>query len=306
MARGEGLNREHLVVKEMLAGSIAGGLADGLMYPMMTVKSRIQVQGSGSSGSTGALYMYGGPLHAIRDIATKEGLRTFYKGSATILVGVSSTALYMTTYQTIKRHLPGGEDSPVVQFGGGMFATSVSSIVAVPVEVIRQRQMVQSACAGAYMGSIHTAKSIFQQEGLRAFYRGYLLNQMLCVPFNAVFMPLWEASKRACAQLSGAESVEKLELQYELGSAFFPSALAAALTNPMDVIKTRLQVQGKSNVYSRTQYSGAWDAAKEIYKYEGIAGFSSGLTSRMMWVAPSVMICFTTFDQIMKWVTPDT
>lgn len=46
-------------------------------------------------------------------------------------------------------------------------------------------------------------------------------------------MPLWEASKHACAQLSGAESVEKLEFQYELGSALFPSAIAAALTNPM-------------------------------------------------------------------------
>jgi hypothetical protein len=56
---------------------------------------------------------------------------------------------------------------------------------------------------------------------------------MLCVPFNAVFMPLWEASKRTCARLSGAESTEKLEIQYELASAFFPSAFAAALTNPM-------------------------------------------------------------------------
>ena len=36
--------REKLIGKEMLAGSIAGGLADSLMYPMMTVKSRIQVK----------------------------------------------------------------------------------------------------------------------------------------------------------------------------------------------------------------------------------------------------------------------
>lgn len=58
------------------------------------------------------------------------------------------------------------------------------------------------------------------------------MNQMLCIPFNAVFMPLWEASKRTCAQLSGAESVEKLEIQYELASSLFPAAFAAAVTNP--------------------------------------------------------------------------
>lgn len=45
----------------------------------------------------------------------------------------------------------GGQDSPVAQFGGGILATSVSSIVSVPVEVIRQRQMVQTACEGSYM-----------------------------------------------------------------------------------------------------------------------------------------------------------
>lgn len=35
---------EYVFGKRMLAGAISGGLADGLMYPMMTVKSRLQVQ----------------------------------------------------------------------------------------------------------------------------------------------------------------------------------------------------------------------------------------------------------------------
>jgi len=70
------------------------------------------------------------------------------------------------------------------------------------------------------------------------------------------------------------------------------------------VIKTRIQVQGKSNVISKTQYSGAWDAAKVIYRDEGMTGFAKGMTSRMLWVAPSVMICFTTYDQLMKWLIP--
>ena len=36
-------SHEHILAKEMLAGGLAGTLADGLMYPMMTVKSRMQV-----------------------------------------------------------------------------------------------------------------------------------------------------------------------------------------------------------------------------------------------------------------------
>lgn len=70
-----------------------------------------------------------------------------------------------------------------------------------------------------------------------------------------------------------------------------------------DVVKTRLQVQGKSNVNSTTQYNGAWDAARTIYKHEGYKGFTKGMTSRMLWVAPSATIMFTTYDQLMKRMT---
>jgi len=45
----------------------------------------------------------------------------------------------------------GGQDNHMVQFGSGIIATFVQAIVAVPVEVIRQRQMVQTACEGSYM-----------------------------------------------------------------------------------------------------------------------------------------------------------
>jgi hypothetical protein len=44
----------------------------------------------------------------------------------------------------------GGRDSPVVQFGGGVLASLVQSTVTVPVEVVRQRQMVQTAGEGSY------------------------------------------------------------------------------------------------------------------------------------------------------------
>ena len=89
-------------------------------------------------------------------------------------------------------------------------------------------------CYGIILqGSLHTAKSIYIHEGIRAFFRGFLLNQMVWVSFNVTYLPLWEACKLACARFSGAESVEKLHVQYELGSAFICSSFAAGLTNPI-------------------------------------------------------------------------
>lgn len=56
---------------------------------------------------------------------------------------------------------------------------------------------------------------------------------MVWILFNAAYLPLWEASYRECARFSGAGSVEKLDVRYELGSAFLCSGFAAGLTNPM-------------------------------------------------------------------------
>lgn len=65
------------------------------------------MQGGGGKGGAAALYMYKGPVEAITTIVAKEGWRTFYKGYATITQTVAGQAIYMATYQSIKRYAPG-------------------------------------------------------------------------------------------------------------------------------------------------------------------------------------------------------
>eukprot|EP00898_Chlorokybus_atmophyticus_P007165 jgi/Chlat1/744/Chrsp104S00023 len=290
---------KHSVLKDALAGGFAGAVADGITYPMCTVKSRMQVQGAASAAT--ALYRYKGPLDALAGIVAKEGLRGLFKGFGTVVQVAPAQFLYMGTYESWKRLLPGGHESAMAQFCGGVVATVAQSLLMVPLEVVRQRQMVQTrAQAGAYHGSINTAVTVYRTEGWRALYRGFGMTQAVWMPFNAVFLPLWEGSKQLAAHYTGAASVHELAVEWELLSAFTSSAFAAAITNPMDIVKTRLQVQGKSNVASSTSYKGALDAVATIYKTEGAAAFMRGATSRVMWVAPSTMIMFSTYDQIMK------
>lgn len=80
---------------------------------------------------------------------------------------------------------------------------------------------------------MHVVRSIYQHEGIGALWRGFLLAQLVWGPYNAVYLPMWEGTKRLCVKLSGAESVEKLGVHYELGSSFVSAAFAAGLTNPM-------------------------------------------------------------------------
>jgi hypothetical protein len=171
---------------------------------------------------------------------------------------------------------------------------------------VRQRQQVQTAsdraAGGGYRGSLHAASVIARVEGPVALYRGFGVTQAVWAPFNAVYLPLWEGGKRAGVALSGVGSAAELPVQYELASAFCASALAAALSNPMDVVKTRLQVSGASNIAAAVPFRGATHAAAAIYAAEGLRGFARGAGGRVLWVAPSTAIMFTAYDNILKLV----
>ena len=73
---------------DFVAGGIAGIVSKCAVFPLDTIRKRLQVQ-----GPTRGLYVHkdiplysGGILHCVKHIAQKEGLRGFYKGLGVALL----------------------------------------------------------------------------------------------------------------------------------------------------------------------------------------------------------------------------
>ena len=80
---------------------------------------------------------------------------------------------------------------------------------------------------------------MLEEEGIQAFYRSYRTTLIMNVPFTAVHFATYEAAKKLLGRRVADE--DRLETHLLAGGA--AGALASAVTNPMDVVKTRLQCQ---------------------------------------------------------------
>ena len=185
--------------------------------------------------------------------------------------------------------------SPTVNSFAGAMAGMASGIVTCPLDVIKTKLQAQGAFAsrGAagppatviYSGLIGTTRTIIGQDGFKGMYRG--LGPMLLgyLPTWAVYMAVYDSSREYFyTHHYGANDQDKwLPRIYASLTAGACSTLA---TNPIWVIKTRLMSQISRNATdgARTpwHYNNTFDAARKMYRAEGLAAFYSGLAPAML------------------------
>ena len=214
------------------------------------------------------------------------GFRGVYAGVGSAIVGSApGAALFFVTYDSIKRHFA-TRSADGAQDGGAaihMLAASLGEIAAcavrVPTEVVKQR-----AQAGQHPSSLSALTSILDSrktKGLagmwRELYRGWGITVMREVPFTVIQFPLWEGMKRWSLSRNG-QATKRDVSGFE--SALFGSisgAIAAGLTTPLDVLKTRM-ILAKERTPVVKLTTG-------ILREEGASAFFRGIGPRTMWIS---------------------
>jgi solute carrier family 25 S-adenosylmethionine transporter 26 len=161
-----------------------------------------------------------------------------------------------------------------------MLAASLGEIAAcavrVPTEVVKQR-----AQASHHPSSLEALRFILDQRKTRGFahvwmelYRGWSITIMREVPFTVIQFPLWEALKKLRMSRTGRTEVSGLEGGL-LGSV--AGAMAAGITTPLDVLKTRMML-AKERQPMFTMLSS-------ILRQSGPRAFFSGIGPRVGWIS---------------------
>ncbi|KAL0342428.1 UNVERIFIED_CONTAM: Mitochondrial magnesium exporter 1 [Sesamum calycinum] len=301
---------QFLVWREFLWGAIAGAFGEGMMHPVDTIKTRMQSQAffSGSKNQNSALQL-------VRAVWATDGLAGFYRGIAPGIMGSLATgATYFGVIESTKKWME--ESHPTLgghwaHFISGALGDTLGSFIYVPCEVMKQRMQVQGSkkywtsvmvkegsrakhgmhMYGYYSGMFQAGCSIWKEQGLKGLYAGYWSTLARDVPFAGLMVTFYEAFKNMTqyakqnlfpnANLHSNSSFEGLLLGGLAGG------LSAYLTTPLDVVKTRLQVQGIA-----TRYNGWLDALYKIWLAEGVRGMFRGSIPRITWYIPASALTF--------------
>lgn len=264
----------------LLAGGVAGTTVDLTLFPLDTLKTRLQSsEGFFASG----------------------GFRGIYRGVGSAALGSApGAAFFFCTYEATKSTLAqarrrasgdGGNNKNKSSAVDHMLAASLGEVAAcsvrVPTEVVKQR-----AQAGQHGGSsLSSLRAILARRadvGLpgvwRELYRGWGITILREVPFTVIQFPLWEAlksysrgRKTSSSRAGGGGAGSDVSAAESALYGSVSGGVAAAVTTPLDVLKTRVMLS--------TERQRVWDVVTGILRQHGVRPFFAGIGPRVMWIS---------------------
>ncbi|XP_015697535.2 calcium-dependent mitochondrial ATP-magnesium/phosphate carrier protein 1-like [Oryza brachyantha] len=263
------------VLKSALAGGLASALSTSMMHPIDSMKTRVQASSLSfpdlisTLPQIGIRGLYRGSIPAILGQFSSHGLRTgIFEASKLVLKSVAPT-------------LPDIQ----VQSLSSFCSTILGTAVRIPCEVLKQRLQ-----AGIFNNVGEAIVGTMQKDGPKGFFRG--TGATLCreVPFYVAGMCLYAEAKKAAQHVLNRD----LEPWETVAVGAFSGGLAAVVTTPFDVMKTRMMTAppGTPVTMQLIVFS--------ILRNEGPLGLFKGAIPRFFWIAPLGAMNFAGYELAKK------
>ena len=262
-----------------VASALAGVTARLVTHPLDTAKTWRQ------AGTTGA-----------------RGLRARYRGlGVACALHAPALTVYLATYDRVKHALQrqragagssGGAGSTGIYAVSALCAEAVSGLVWTPLEVVKQRLQV-----AVHRSAADAVRHVVRTEGWRGLYRGYPVSLAVFMPYSVLFFILYE-NLTASWRTTGLAGLDAVPPHVAVVSGAVAAALAGAVVNPLDVVKTRWQIGDAAARGPQTPRA----LAAQMLAQDGWVVFTRGMLARALWISPSVAIGMGSFELYKSWL----
>ncbi|KAK1321794.1 hypothetical protein QJS10_CPA03g01754 [Acorus calamus] len=140
------------------------------------------------------------------------------------------------------------------------------------------------------------ASRILCEEGFRAFWKGNLVTIAHRLPYSSISFYAYERYKtylQSVPVLDRHRDNVTADVCVRLLGGGLSGLTAAAMTYPLDLVRTRLAAQ-TNEMY----YRGISHTLHTIWRDEGIRGLYKGLGATLLGVGPSIAISFSVYETL--------
>ena len=262
-------NVQLITFVDFIGGACSGITQVMVGQPLDTVKVRQQTACSSKSASS-----------VINEIMKKEGIKAFYKGTTSPLIGmafcISCQFAGFNFGQRLISNLKydGNLSSLQIQDNilAGVFSGICYSWIASPMDLLRIRMQVKNSSKLIFKSPLSIAFYIYKKNGIKGIYNGYTIctiNEMLG---SAIYFGVYETCIYSVINKYNNNRDEIPKWRVLIYGGLSGLSLWTFIF-PLDVLKSR--IQGESKI--EKGFAKYFKAFKKIYKEKGISGFSSGL-----------------------------
>lgn len=161
------------------------------------------------------------------------------------------------------------------------FAACFAELCTIPLDTAKVRLQLQKKTASGdgvsvskYRGLMGTVVTIAREEGLWALWNGVIAGLHRQCIYGGLRIGLYDPVKTI---LVGGDFVGDIPLYQKIFAALLTGAIAIVVANPTDLVKVRLQAEGKLPSGVPKRYYGALDAYCTIVRQEGLGALWTGL-----------------------------
>jgi solute carrier family 25 uncoupling protein 8/9 len=142
----------------------------------------------------------------------------------------------------------------------------------------------------------HALRTIFAEEGGKSLFKGLFAGlQRQCI-FAGIRIGLYPSVRNFI--VGKDKDIKDVTLWQRIVAGMITGAFGIVVASPTDVVKIRLQAEGKKPAGVPKRYNGSIDAYRKIVAEEGVKGLYSGIIPNM--IRNSVMNAaeLASYDQI--------
>lgn len=240
---------------------------------------------------------FNGTVDALFKMAKFEGVSSWWKGlSPTVLMAVPATVIYYTSYDQLKVSFgfKPNQNNFIAPMCAGTLARTVAVVCVTPIELLRTK--IQSRQHNSYSKVWSAVEGAIHRNGVLSLWRGLFPTLLRDVPFSIFYWIGYEYIKH---KLQSNYLLNQYSSLVPFVAGSISGATAAVLTNPLDVVKTHMQVGvGES-------WKGGNDSVIEVLRNvvskHGNTGLYAGLVPRMAKISPACAIMISSYESFKKY-----